>query len=306
MKKIGFIYDDVFLRHDTPPGHPESKERLIAITDALRKVDLWEGLIHLSPHKATNEDILLVHTAPYYEKIVAFTGYYDADTYISPHSIEAALFAAGAVTSAIDKCREGYLDGAFCAVRPPGHHAEANRAMGFCIFNNVAIGARHAQKIGYNKVFVIDFDVHHGNGTQHIFEEDDSVFYFSTHQYPYYPGTGSDLERGKGKGKGFTYNVPMHHGSGDKDYFAAFHDFLPPLVNNFSPDIVLVSAGYDLHVKDPLAGIRVTNEGVRNIVRSIISSRKDIPYIFCLEGGYNLVSLGESVVITIEELLNGI
>lgn len=304
MKKIGFIYDDVFLRHDTPPGHPESKERLIAITDALRKVDLWEGLIHLSPHKATTEDILLVHTAPYYEKIVAFTGYYDADTYISPHSIAAAFFAAGAVTSAIDKCREGHLDGAFCAVRPPGHHAEANRAMGFCIFNNVAIGARHAQKIGYNKVFVIDFDVHHGNGTQHIFEENDSVFYFSTHQYPHYPGTGSDLERGKGKGKGFTCNVPMRHGSGDKDYFAAFHDFLPPLLSNFAPDIVLVSAGYDLHIKDPLAGIRVTNEGVRNIVRSIISSRKDIPFIFCLEGGYDLVSLGESVVITIEELLN--
>lgn len=304
MNKIGFIYDDVFLRHDTPPGHPESKDRLIAITDALRKVDLWEELIHVSPNRAAKEDILLVHTAPYYEKIVPFTGYYDADTYVSTHSIEAALFAAGAVTSAVDKCREGDLDGAFCAVRPPGHHAEANRAMGFCIFNNVAIGARYAQKIGYNKVFVIDFDVHHGNGTQHIFEEDDSVFYFSTHQYPHYPGTGSDSERGKGKGKGFTYNVPMHHGSGDKDYFTAFHDFLPPLVSNFSPDIVLVSAGYDLHVKDPLAGIRVTNEGVRNIVRSIMSCRKEIPYIFCLEGGYNLVSLGESVVITIEELLN--
>jgi acetoin utilization deacetylase AcuC-like enzyme len=157
--------------------------------------------------------------------------------------------------------------------------------------------------MGYDRVFVIDFDVHHGNGTQHIFEEDDTVFYFSTHQYPHYPGTGSDSERGRGKGKGFTYNIPMHHGAGDKDYFIAFRDFLPPLVDNFSPDIVLVSAGYDLHVKDPLAGIRVTNEGIRNIVRSIITCRTGIPYIFCLEGGYNLVSLGESVVITIEELL---
>jgi len=305
MKKIGFIYDDIFLRHETPPGHPESKERLIAITDALRKVDLWERLIHLPPSKATKEDILLVHTASYYEKISTFIGYYDPDTYISAHSIEAALFAAGAVTAAIDKCTEGHLEGAFCAVRPPGHHAEANRAMGFCIFNNVAIGARHAQKIGFKKVFVVDFDVHHGNGTQHIFEEDDSVFYFSTHQYPHYPGTGSDSERGKGKGQGFTYNIPMHHGSGDKDYFVAFHDFLPPLVNNFQPDIILVSAGYDLHVKDPLAGIRVTNEGIRNIVRSIIGCRKNVPHVFCLEGGYNLVSLGESVVITIEELLKG-
>ncbi len=304
MKRIGFVYDDIFLRHETPPGHPESKDRLIAITDALKKVDLWDRLVHLSPPKAMRDDILMVHTASYYEKVINFTGYYDADTYVSPRSVEAAFFAAGAVTNAIEKCREGHLDGAFCAVRPPGHHAEANRAMGFCIFNNVAIGARHAQKIGYDRVFVIDFDVHHGNGTQHIFEEDDSVFYFSTHQYPHYPGTGSDSERGKGKGKGFTYNVPMPHGSGDKDYFVAFHDFLPPLVNGFSPDIVLVSAGYDLHVKDPLAGIRVTSEGIRSIVRSIMSCRKDIPYIFCLEGGYNLSSLGESVVVTIEELLD--
>jgi acetoin utilization deacetylase AcuC-like enzyme len=303
MKKIGFIYDDIFLCHETPSGHPESKERLIAITDALRKVDLWEKLIHPPPSRATKEDILLVHTASYYEKISAFTGYYDADTYISSHSIDAAHFAAGAVTAAIDGCREGHLEGAFCAVRPPGHHAEANRAMGFCIFNNVAIGARHAQKIGFKKVFVVDFDVHHGNGTQHIFEEDDSVFYFSTHQYPHYPGTGSDSERGKGKGKGFTYNIPMPQGSGDKDYFAAFHDLLPPLVNNFSPDIILVSAGYDLHIRDPLAGIGVSSKGIRDIVRAIIGCRKNIPHVFCLEGGYNLVSLGESVVITIEELL---
>ncbi len=303
MKKIGFVYDDIFLRHETPPGHPESKDRLIAIIDALKKVDLWKRLIHLSPSKATREDILMVHTPSYYEKVINFTGYYDPDTYVSPHSVEAAFFAAGAVTNAVDRCREGHLDGAFCAVRPPGHHAEANRAMGFCIFNNVAIGARHAQKAGYARVFVIDFDVHHGNGTQHIFEEDDSIFYFSTHQYPHYPGTGSDSERGKGRGKGFTCNIPMRHGSGDKDYFVAFHDFLPPLVKDFSPDIVFVSAGYDLLATDPLAGLRVTNEGIRNIVRSIISCRNDIPYIFCLEGGYNLASLGESVVITIEELL---
>jgi len=303
MYKVGFIYDDVFLLHEMPPGHPESKDRLIAITDALRQSDLWDKLVHINPKRANKHDILMVHSGTYYDKLLKFTGYYDADTYISDHSVEAALFAAGAVIESVDRCRNGSLERAFCAVRPPGHHAESNRAMGFCIFNNVAVGARYAQKLGYDKVFIIDFDVHHGNGTQHIFEEDDTVFYFSTHQYPHYPGTGDDSERGKGNGNGFTYNIPMHYGSGDKEYFAAYHDYLPDLVKNFSPDIIFVSAGYDLHAKDPLAGIRVTNEGIRSIVRSILLSCRSIPCIFSLEGGYNLTSLSESVIITIEELL---
>jgi acetoin utilization deacetylase AcuC-like enzyme len=302
MKKVGFVYDDIFLRHEMPPGHPESKERLIAIIDALRKTALWDSLVHLKPSAAGSSDILTVHTASYFDKIAKFSGYFDADTYVSEHSVEAALYAAGAVIEAVKKCHSGIVERAFCAVRPPGHHAEANRAMGFCIFNNVAIGARYAQRLGYGKVFIIDFDVHHGNGTQHIFEEEDSVFYFSTHQYPHYPGTGSDLERGRGKGTGFTYNIPMQHGAGDKEYFSAFRDFLPGLVRAFSPDIILVSAGYDLHVKDPLAGIRVTNEGIRSIVKAILSCY-DVPQIFCLEGGYNLFSLGECVCITVEELL---
>ena len=303
MKNVGFIYDDIFLLHEMPPGHPESKDRLIAINDSLSQSDIRNKLIYTKPRKADTQDILAVHTSAYFDKVMKFTGYYDADTYISKNSVEAALFAAGAVIEAIEGCRSGSLDRAFCAVRPPGHHAEANRAMGFCIFNNVAVGARYSQKSGYAKVFIIDFDVHHGNGTQHIFEEDPTVFYFSTHQYPHYPGTGKDSERGKGKGDGYTYNIPMHYGSGDKDYFAAFQDILPGLVNKFAPDIILVSAGYDLHAKDPLAGLRVTNEGIRNIVRGILSTKKNIPQIFCLEGGYNLTSLAESVLITVEELL---
>jgi acetoin utilization deacetylase AcuC-like enzyme len=174
--------------------------------------------------------------------------------------------------------------------------------MGFCIFNNIAAGARHAQKIGYKKVFIIDFDVHHGNGTQHIFEADDTVFYFSTHQYPHYPGTGRDSEKGIGKGEGYTYNVPMPGGSGDKEYLYVYQNILPDLVNRFKPDIILVSSGYDIHNNDPLSDIRISDEGIRGIVNSILSCSSN-PFVFALEGGYNLSALGESVRITVEEML---
>jgi len=291
-----------------PPGHPESSQRLVHILDTLRNSDFWDQLIHIKPRRALEEDILRVHTADYFERIKSFTGFYDGDTYISEHSCEAALFAAGAVIEAIDQCKSGQIERAFCAVRPPGHHAETDRAMGFCIFNNIAVGARYAQKIGYRRVFIIDFDVHHGNGTQHIFEEDDTVFYFSTHQYPHYPGTGKDSERGRGKGEGYTYNIPMPYGSGDKEFYEAYRDILPRLVKNFRPDIILVSAGYDIHVKDPLAGFNVTNEGMRSIIRGILLRRTttylpSLPYVFALEGGYSLQALGESVIMTIKELL---
>ena len=198
--------------------------------------------------------------------------------------------------------QKGEIERAFCAVRPPGHHAEAEKAMGFCIFNNVAVGARYAQKRGYKKIFIIDFDVHHGNGTQHIFEEDDTVFYFSTHQYPHYPGTGNESEKGKLKGKGFTYNMPMKHGSGDKEYFSAYNEVLPHLVKKFEPDMILVSAGYDIRAEDPLSGIRVSDEGIRGIVNGILSCA-EVPVIFALEGGYDLQALGKSVLLTIKEML---
>jgi acetoin utilization deacetylase AcuC-like enzyme len=308
MKKVGFIYDDIFLKHEMPPGHPESADRLVRIIEVLRHSEYWDNLIHFKPRRATEEDILRVHTKAYFDHIRTFTGYFDPDTYVSEHSFEAALYAAGAVIEAIDKCRNGLIERAFCAVRPPGHHAEADRAMGFCIFNNIAVGARYAQTIGYKKVFIIDFDVHHGNGTQHIFENDNTVFYFSTHQYPHYPGTGRDSETGKEEGQGFTYNITMPFGSGDKDYYDAYRDILPRLIKNFRPDIILVSAGYDIHARDPLSGINVTNEGLRSIVRGILLRRTttylpSLPYVFALEGGYNLDALSESVIHTIKELL---
>jgi acetoin utilization deacetylase AcuC-like enzyme len=300
--KVGFVYDEVFLQHETPRWHPECKERLISIVSALRDSPLWNNLVHIKPRKADFADIEMVHQHRYVEKVRQFgEGYIDPDTYISGGSIDAALCAAGAVMEAAKQCREGKVSRTFCAVRPPGHHAEADRAMGFCIFNNVAVGTRFAQKIGFEKVFIIDFDVHHGNGTQHIFEQDESVYYFSTHQYPHYPGTGSDSEHGTGKGKGFTRNIPMMSGSGDREFFSAYHDLLPRMVKEFDPGILMVSAGYDIHRDDPLASIRVSDEGIRDMVKSILSLR--LPTVFSLEGGYNLKALGGSVLITIEEMM---
>lgn len=304
MRKAGFVYDDVFLQHKAPPGHPEREERLVSIVNALKGSNLWEKLVHIKPRKAGLSELEAVHTREHVERMrKARSGYADPDTYISEGSLEAALHAAGGVIEAIDRCRSGEIGRAFCAVRPPGHHAEANRAMGFCLFNNVAVGARHAQKAGYSKVFIVDFDVHHGNGTQHIFEEDDTVFYFSTHQYPHYPGTGSAEEKGRGKGKGFTANFPMPPGSDDRGYSDIYQNILPALMKDFAPDIVLVSAGYDIHTLDPLAYIRVTTGGIENIVRGILAGAEGVPTVFCLEGGYSLEALAESVVATINTLV---
>ncbi|NWF52849.1 MAG: histone deacetylase [Nitrospirae bacterium] len=303
MEKVGFIYDDIFLKHETSEWHPERKERLIHIIDTLKKSGLHEKLIHIKPDRATYDDIVSVHDPDYIQRIKNFgKGYLDPDTYMSEASLESALYAAGSVIEGIERCKKGEIDKAFCAVRPPGHHAESNRAMGFCIFNNIAIGARYAQKVGYKNVFIIDFDVHHGNGTQHIFEADNTVFYFSTHQYPHYPGTGMASENGVGKGKGYTYNVPLPGGSGDGEYLNIYQNVLPGLINKFRPDVILVSAGYDIHKDDPLSDIRISDEGVKGIIHSILSC-SSVPFVFALEGGYNLSALGVSVKITIEEML---
>jgi acetoin utilization deacetylase AcuC-like enzyme len=303
MNKVGYIYDEVFLLHEPPSWHPDSPDRLQWISSSLKSAGLWDKLAHIMPRQASIGDLALVHTPENIETIRNLgAGEIDPDTYASVNSFEAASCAAGAVMEAVEQCRNNGMRRVFCAVRPPGHHAEADKSMGFCLFNNVAVGARHAQRIGYKKVFIIDFDAHHGNGTQHIFEEDDTVFYFSTHQYPYYPDTGKDMDRGRGKGEGYTYNVPILAGSGNKDYLAVYQDILPGVVQRFGPDIILVSAGYDIHASDPHANIRVTHEGIRGIVRSILASA-DVPMVFVLEGGYDLPSLCDSVKITIEEML---
>ncbi|MEN8304239.1 MAG: histone deacetylase, partial [Campylobacterota bacterium] len=211
--------------------------------------------------------------------------------------------AVGAGKEAVDLVLSEKVKSAFCAVRPPGHHATSNQAMGFCLFNNIAITARYAQFVGYEKVMIIDFDVHHGNGTQEIFYGDSSVFYFSTHEYPAYPGSGSFDERGSGEGEGFTHNFPMRSFSSDDDILPIYEDELPLDIEWFNPDIILVSAGYDLHKADPLAQLEVSTEGIKKIVESIMKS-SDVPKIFMLEGGYNLSALGKSVAETIDAMIS--
>ncbi|MBF0515726.1 MAG: histone deacetylase [Nitrospirae bacterium] len=304
-KKTGFIYSDVYLKHEMPGGHPECSDRLLAITADLKVSKMWPQLIKIEPEEASYEDLKAVHADQYIDQARRMTrGYLDPDTYMCENTYEAALYAAGAIITAIKKCKSGEIERAFCAVRPPGHHAEQDRGMGFCIFNNVAVGARFAQKVGYKKVFIIDFDVHHGNGTQHMFYADDTVFYFSSHQYPHYPGTGGAREIGVGKGQGFTYNIPLHSGSGDSDMHDAYHVKLHEQVAKFAPDIILVSSGYDIHRLDPLAGLSVSNAGIKDIVDGILSAKRGIPVIFTLEGGYSLEAIAASVLITMEELLN--
>jgi len=305
MTRVGFLFDDMFLRHEPPVWHPDSGERLVRAVLALKAAGLWDLLTVLQPRRAGVEDLARVHAPAYIEKIrTAPPGELDPDTFVSEQSFEAALHAAGGVMEAVEQCRIGAIDRAFCAIRPPGHHAETDQALGFCIINNVAVAARYAQALGYGKVFIIDFDAHHGNGTQHIFEADDTVFYFSTHQHPYYPETGKDWERGIGRGLGYTYNVPIAAGSGNRDFLYIYQDILPGVMHRFGPDIVLVSAGYDIHAHDPHANIRVTNEGIRAIVRGILNA-SPAPVVFALEGGYDLASLADSVAITIEEMLKG-
>jgi len=304
MKRVGFLYDPIFLEHRTPPGHPESPRRLRSILDQVEAGGLLARLTSIPVTPATPEALLAVHDPVYLDEL-ALPGerYLDPDTFISSHSRNAALAAAGAACGALESCRAAEISRAFCAVRPPGHHAEPNRGMGFCLINNAAVAARYAQRIGYERIMIVDFDVHHGNGTQAAFYDDDTVFYFSTHEYPHYPGTGAAGERGAGKGLGFTRNIPLRSGSGDTEVLLAYHEVFRAETAAFHPDCCIVSAGYDLHAGDPLADLAVSDQGVREIVRTIVAACADIPIVCTLEGGYHLATLARCVGITLEELL---
>jgi acetoin utilization deacetylase AcuC-like enzyme len=270
-------------------------------------------LVKIEPRRAEEEWITQVHAPNYVAALhreAPATGRVplDPDTSMSPGTLNAAYLAAGGALAAVDAIMAQQVDHVFCAVRPPGHHAEAGRAMGFCFFNNVAIAARYVQrKCGLSRVLIVDWDVHHGNGTQHSFEQDPSVLFFSTHQYPHYPGTGRGTERGKGAGVGFTVNVPMEAGESDEEYHAIFLKSLVPVADAFQPEFVIISAGFDAHKDDPLAGMGLTEAGYADLTEIVVGIAKRYAkgrILSCLEGGYNLTALAYSVDAHINALLN--
>lgn len=301
--KTAVLYSDHFLHHNTGEGHPESPERLIRIIGYLKRSSQFKGLEFFEPRPATIQGIEYVHKSDYIQRVVRICerggGSLDPDTVISKESFNSAILSVGAGLTASDLIMEGKIKNAFCAVRPPGHHAEVDRGMGFCIFNNVAITARYLQKkYGIERILIIDWDVHHGNGTQHIFEEDDSVFYFSIHQHPHYPMTGRAEERGIGKGEGFTLNVPLGPGADDKVYLLVFREILNPVVESFRPQFILISAGFDCHINDPLGNMLVSEAGFYEITKIVMEWGKrysEERVLSLLEGGYSHEHLPSSV-----------
>ena len=290
------LYDDpLFREHDAGPGHPERPERLDAIRRGLRDAGLEPRLTAVAPRPATHEELARVHTEKHVRSLAATEGHtvrFDPDTQAGPRSYAAALQAAGSAVDAVQRVLDGALDRAFCLCRPPGHHAEADRAMGFCLFNNVAVAAAHALAAGLERVLIVDIDVHHGNGTQHAFEDDPRVLYVSSHAFPFYPGTGALDEVGEGAGEGFTVNLPLPQGMGDGEYARVYRGVVEPIGRAFAPELVLVSAGFDAYGGDPLAGMRLTARGYRELTQVCLECAGDAHgLVVLLEGGYDLEGL---------------
>jgi acetoin utilization deacetylase AcuC-like enzyme len=296
----GFLYDERFLDHNAGPGHPERRERLTSTMAHLQAQPWFEQLHMLTPRAANEDSIRRVHSHDLIERARSACErelpFLDVmDTGVSRDSFEVALLAAGGAEELADRVMAGDVDNAFALCRPPGHHAEHDLALGFCLFNNVAIAARHLQKQhGLDKVLILDWDVHHGNGTQHSFEDDPSVLYVSTHQYPYYPGTGAYSETGIGRGEGATLNCPMPAGAGDEQYRRAFSEKILPKIDQFAPDFVIISAGFDAHVDDPLASICLSTEffgWMSTRLMEVADKHCNGRLISLLEGGYNINKL---------------
>jgi acetoin utilization deacetylase AcuC-like enzyme len=306
------IADLLYKEHDTGPGHPEQPARYDAVMEALNP--LAKRLTRIAPREADNDEVALVHTRPYIELVAREVAagrreLSTGDATISHRSLEVALSAAGAALNAVDAVITRKASNAFCAVRPPGHHASAARGMGFCLFNNVAIAARYAQrKHGLEKILIADWDVHHGNGTQDVFYEDGSVFFFSTHQWPWYPGTGPAAETGEGKGKGTTMNRPFPAGSGHGEISKVFEEDLRRAADSFKPDLVLISAGFDSRIGDPLGDFTLTDPDFASLTRlmlSIAGEHAGGRLVSVLEGGYNLKGLAPAAAAHVESLIEG-
>jgi len=306
MRRTGYVYDDRYLLHDPGSWHPERPDRLKAIQARLKDSGILELLIQLKPYPAPLAWVERLHDPDYIRRFQEACQrgqeiFEVQDCGISPESYEIALLAAGGVMAAADAIMGDKADNAFCAVRPPGHHAERARALGFCFFNNVALGVVYLlENFGLERVAIVDWDVHHGNGTQHLFEADPRVFYLSLHEDPQYcyPGTGYRREEGKGPGKGFTLNLPFPPHSGDEEYLEALRNEGLPRLRQFAPQFVMISAGFDAHAKDPLAQMHLTRSGYREMTRLVLDLAQESAggrLITVLEGGYNLEVLEECV-----------
>jgi acetoin utilization deacetylase AcuC-like enzyme len=312
MNRTGIVKDARYLEHVMDPGHPESPERLRAIYQMLEEEEMrGRPLGKVKPRPATREELEMVHSPAYIDLIASTAGkpYFrlDGDTSTCAKSYEAALLAAGGLLELIKVVMQGKLNNGFALVRPPGHHAERDKAMGFCLFNNVAIGAHYALKnFSLQRILIVDWDVHHGNGTQHSFYEDPRVLYFSTHRYGFfYPGTGAATEVGKGKGEGFTVNVPLSTGTSDTEYGNIFEKFLKPIALEYQPQLILVSAGFDIHYNDPLGGMEVSEKGFARMVQILMEIAENTAQgklVLTLEGGYDVMGQRRSVKAVLEEL----
>lgn len=295
MRKTGVVTHPLFIKHDPGPYHPESPERLKEIYSLLESSGLNGVLVSVEPRSATESEICLVHSADYYSFVESSDGStmsLDPDTSTSPDSFKAALLAAGGAIDLVDKVVRGELDNGFALIRPPGHHAERAQARGFCLFNNIAICAQHAvETLGIKRVMIVDWDLHHGNGTMHSFWERKDILYASTHQYPYYPGTGALQDFGGRGAEGYTLNVPLDTGMGDTEFAAIFSKVLAPVAKAFEPELILISAGFDTLSSDPLGGMRMSPEGYGVLTQQVLqmaSTTASGKVVALLEGGYDV------------------